>query len=113
MTDIFANRRQALKVTLGSFALSVMGSAHAQAKPLKILVPFAPGGGNDVFARQMAKSLGELRPQGVIVENKPGAGGNVGTEQVVRSPADGSTGRSRRNAPVAVINQRTAPGHCG
>lgn len=91
MTQIFANRRQALTVTLGSFALSIMGSAHAQAKPLKILVPFAPGGGNDVFARQMAKSLGELRLQSVIVENKPGAGGNVGTEQVVRSPADGST----------------------
>ncbi|MGH6637797.1 MAG: Bug family tripartite tricarboxylate transporter substrate binding protein [Polaromonas sp.] len=60
-------------------------------KPLKIVVPFAAGGGNDVFARQMAKSLGELRSQGIIVENKPGAGGNLGTEQVVRSAADGAT----------------------
>lgn len=63
----------------------------AAAKPIRLVVPFAPGGGNDVFARQMAKGLGELRRQGIVVENKPGAGGNLGTEQVVRSPADGST----------------------
>jgi tripartite-type tricarboxylate transporter receptor subunit TctC len=67
--------------------------AHAQndARPIRIVVPFAAGGGNDVFARQMAKGLGELRRQGVIVDNKPGAGGNLGTEQVVRSTPDGST----------------------
>ena len=67
--------------------------AHAQpeARPIRIVVPFAAGGGNDVFARQMAKGLGELRKQGVIVDNKPGAGGNLGAEQVVRSAPDGST----------------------
>ncbi|WP_341887122.1 tripartite tricarboxylate transporter substrate binding protein [Variovorax sp. YR752] len=68
--------------------------AHAQpsdAKPIRIVVPFAAGGGNDVFARQMAKGLGEARKSGVIVDNKPGAGGNLGTEQVVRSTPDGST----------------------
>lgn len=68
--------------------------AHAQqsdAKPVRIVVPFAAGGGNDVFARQMAKGLGEVRKSGVIVDNKPGAGGNLGTEQVVRSTPDGST----------------------
>lgn len=74
-------------------ALVALGApAWAQnAKAIKIVVPFAPGGGNDVFARQMAKSLGELRSQSVIVENKPGAGGNLGTEQVVRSAGDGTT----------------------
>ncbi|QFZ83398.1 tripartite tricarboxylate transporter substrate binding protein [Variovorax paradoxus] len=68
--------------------------AHAQpsdGKPIRIVVPFAAGGGNDVFARQMAKGLGEVRKSGVIVDNKPGAGGNLGTEQVVRSTPDGST----------------------
>jgi tripartite-type tricarboxylate transporter receptor subunit TctC len=80
-------RRALLLVLLASAGLPVW----AQDKPIKIVVPFAPGGGNDVFARQMAKSLGELRKQSVIVDNKPGAGGNVGTEQVVRSAPDGTT----------------------
>lgn len=72
-------------------AAGLPARAQSDAKPMRIVVPFAPGGGNDVFARQMAKSLGELRRQGVIVENKPGAGGNLGSEQVVRSAPDGST----------------------
>ena len=78
---------------LGALAASGL-PARAQssdARPIRIVVPFAAGGGNDVFARQMAKSLGELRKQAVIVENKPGAGGNLGSEQVVRSTPDGST----------------------
>ena len=77
---------------LGLLAAAAL-PAHAQndARLIRIVVPFAAGGGNDVFARQMAKGLGELRRQGVIVDNKPGAGGNLGTEQVVRSTPDGST----------------------
>lgn len=81
-------RRTLLLASLASTGLPVWAQ---DGKAIKIVVPFAPGGGNDVFARQMAKSLGELRKQSVIVENKPGAGGNVGTEQVVRSAADGAT----------------------
>lgn len=77
---------------LGSLAAAGLPAwSQADAKPIRIVVPFAPGGGNDVFARQMAKSLGELRKQSVIVDNKPGAGGNLGSEQVVRSTPDGST----------------------
>ncbi|MDR6450949.1 tripartite-type tricarboxylate transporter receptor subunit TctC [Variovorax beijingensis] len=72
-------------------AAALPAHAQADARPIRIVVPFAAGGGNDVFARQMAKGLGELRRQGVIVDNKPGAGGNLGTEQVVRSAPDGST----------------------
>jgi tripartite-type tricarboxylate transporter receptor subunit TctC len=82
-------KRRAL--LLASLASAGLPAFAQDGKAIKIVVPFAPGGGNDVFARQMAKSLGELRRQSVIVENKPGAGGNVGTEQVVRSAPDGAT----------------------
>ncbi|MGJ7608905.1 Bug family tripartite tricarboxylate transporter substrate binding protein [Variovorax sp. LT1R20] len=86
--------RRELLVLLGLLAgagLPAYAQSDAGNKPIRIVVPFAAGGGNDVFARQMAKGLGELRKSGVIVDNKPGAGGNLGTEQVVRSTPDGST----------------------
>ena len=86
-------RRELLLGLLAAAGLPVHAQQHQSdaAKPIRIVVPFAAGGGNDVFARQMAKGLGELRKSGVIVDNKPGAGGNLGTEQVVRSAPDGST----------------------
>jgi tripartite-type tricarboxylate transporter receptor subunit TctC len=88
MNRLHSSRRTLLLAFLA--AVSVSAGAQSS-RPIRIIVPFAPGGGNDVFARQMAKSLGELRNQSIIVENKPGAGGNLGTEQVVRSAADGTT----------------------
>lgn len=60
-------------------------------KPIKIIVPFAPGGGNDVFARQLATQLTTLLGVQVLVDNRPGAGGTVGTDAAAKSPADGST----------------------
>jgi tripartite-type tricarboxylate transporter receptor subunit TctC len=73
-------------------ALPCVATAQTSTKPIHIVVPFTPGGGNDVFARQIAKGLAELRGQAVIVENKPGASGTIGTEQVVRSSdVDGTT----------------------
>jgi len=91
MRAAFDARRRAL--VLAALAAGAVGVARAQSssRPIRLVVPFAAGGGNDVFARQMAKSLGELRQQGIVVENKPGAGGNLGTEQVVRSAPDGLT----------------------
>src|SRR5258706_11512897 len=61
------------------------------AKPVRIVVPFAPGGGSDFIARFMAQRLTESFGSQVIVENKPGAGGVLGIEQSVKSPADGYT----------------------
>jgi tripartite-type tricarboxylate transporter receptor subunit TctC len=79
-------RREAVAALL---ALATAGRVRAQAGGvLHLVVPFAPGGGNDVFARQMAEGLGEARHQTVIVDNRPGAGGTLGTEQVVRAGAD-------------------------
>ena len=68
--------------------------AHAQAyptRPIKIVVPFAPGGGSDFIARFIAQRLGTALGQPVIVDNRPGAGGTVGIDAGLASPADGYT----------------------
>ena len=88
------SRRKLL--TTSAWAL-LAGAAHqplyaqASGKVIRLIVPFAPGGGNDVFARQMAQGLGEQFKRNIIVENRPGAGGNLGTEFVARAAADGTT----------------------
>jgi tripartite-type tricarboxylate transporter receptor subunit TctC len=61
------------------------------AKPLRMIVPYAPGGGADITARVVSQLLTTRLGQQVLVENRAGAGGNIATEFVVRSPADGYT----------------------
>ena len=77
-----------------ALAGAVATQVHAQAwptKPVKYLVPFAPGGVSDGVARLIALHLGEKLGQPVIVDNKPGVSGIVGTQAAARSPADGYT----------------------
>ena len=74
------------------------------AKPVKIIVPSAPGDGSDILARAIAQKLTERWGQTVIVENRPGAGGVVGTEAAAKSPADGYT-VIMGNAGSHAINQ--------
>ena len=69
-------------------------AARAQAypaRPVRIVVVVAAGGGNDIVARLIGQFLSEKLGQSFIIENRPGAGGNIGTEAVVRAPADGYT----------------------
>jgi len=71
-----------------------VGNAAAQsypAKPVRIIVPTSPGGGNDFVARHVAQKLGERLGQQFIVENRPGAGGTIGTAQAARAAPDGYT----------------------
>ncbi len=70
--------------------------------PVRIVVPFPPGGSNDVIARIVAQKLGALWGQSVIVENHAGAGGNVGAQYVVRSAANGYTLLLAAPGPLAV-----------
>jgi tripartite-type tricarboxylate transporter receptor subunit TctC len=67
------------------------GAAPWPAKPLRIVSPFAPGGGNDTLSRILAAALTTRLAQQVVVENRPGANTIVGTELVVKSPPDGYT----------------------
>lgn len=76
-------------------ALLLVGPAAAQQsypiKPIRIVVPYTPGGASDIVARVYAHGVGEILGQQVIVENKPGGGTNIGAEFVARSAPDGYT----------------------
>jgi tripartite-type tricarboxylate transporter receptor subunit TctC len=80
-----------------ALALVGTGSIGAQAqtaypqKPVRIVVPFAPGGASDILARALSTKLSESMGQSVIVENRPGAGGTLGAEAVAKSAPDGYT----------------------
>ena len=60
-------------------------------KPIRLIVPFAPGGSTDVIARIVAPALSRALGQSVVIENKPGGGGTTGTLEMLRAPADGHT----------------------
>jgi tripartite-type tricarboxylate transporter receptor subunit TctC len=70
---------------------SFVSSQTYPVKPVKIIVPSAPGGGSDIIARQLAQSFTKVFGQSFFVENKPGAGNMIGIEAVVHAPADGYT----------------------
>jgi len=82
-----------LHLAAGAAALpAVSHVARAQTyptRPVRLIVPVAPGGESDILGRLMGQWLSERLGQQFVIENRPGAGGNIGTEAVVRAPADG------------------------
>ncbi len=89
------SRRQLLAGICAGSAAVAASMARAQAgfpgRPVTVVVPYAPGGQGDVFARLISNDLGKALGQSVIVDNRPGASGALGTRMVVRAPADGLT----------------------
>ncbi len=87
-------RKTFLRTAFGAAMLAMAASALAQAyptKPVRVIIPFPPGGTLDTVGRQLAQKLGEQMGQNFIVENKPGGNGVIGGDVVAKAPADGYT----------------------
>ncbi len=88
-----------------------LGQNGGQERPIRLIVPFPPGGGTDVVARVVAQRLGEALGVTVVAENRPGAGGSIGSEVVARAVPDGTTiGIATSSThPAAVVLQKGVP----
>lgn len=111
------NRRTLCGLLLGAGLASVCGPAAAQTptgpypnRPIRIIVPFVPGGTIDVVTRLLARNLQESLKQPVVVDNRAGAGGVVGVDHVAKSRPDGYTLVLNAATPmVTVVSLSTAP----
>ena len=105
--------RLALAALSLALASAVPGAAFAQeafpSRPVRMIVPFAPGGGIDVVGRTLGAKLAERWKQPVVIENRPGASGAIGTELAAKAPADGYTLLMSVNTIVMVpsLNPKT------
>jgi tripartite-type tricarboxylate transporter receptor subunit TctC len=92
------NRREIVRLTAGALAAASVRGAEAQddaksypVRTIRVIVGFAAGGGNDIFARLVGQKLQELVGRPVVIENRPGAGGRLAAAYVAGQPADGYT----------------------
>src|SRR6202048_3094686 len=94
------NCREIVRLMAGASAMAMARARGAQAqdaakpypsRPIRVIVGFAAGGGNDIFARLVGQKLSELLGQSVVIENRPAAGGRSSAEYVANQPADGYT----------------------
>ena len=96
MKEILMQARRLALVALASLAMGVaatpaFGQSAWPTKPVRIVVPFAPGGTTDILARAVAPELSRAFGQSFVVENRAGAGGNLGADIAAKSPPDGYT----------------------
>jgi len=84
-------RRATLAVALMLLPVLALGQASYPNRPIRMIVPFAPGGASDFVARIISPKLGELLGQSIVIENKPGASGNIGMEAGAKAAPDGYT----------------------
>ncbi|MCW5735816.1 MAG: tripartite tricarboxylate transporter substrate binding protein [Enhydrobacter sp.] len=84
-------RRRFLVASAAAFALPAHAQAPWPSKPIKLVVPYAPGGSTDVVGRVIAEYLGQRLGQNIVVENRPGKGASIGTSQVAKAQPDGYT----------------------
>ena len=101
MKRIFLKSLLALSCGLAVLAPVAQAQSYPT-KPIRLIVPFPPGGGNDVIARVIAQKLGERLGQQVIVDNRAGANGIVGLQALMQSPPDGYTLAVGAAGPLAV-----------
>ena len=103
-------------ITLAALALAIAGSAPPSAfalypeRPVTLLVPFAPGGANDIVGRIVADALGEALGQPVVIEHRGGAGGNIGMGMVARAQPRATAGRARAAAQGGIRRHRRPAG---
>ncbi len=98
--------KRGLGSAVGIFLALTGSPAHAQSawpeRAVRFIVPSSPGGGTDLYARQLAQALSESLKQQFIVDNRPGASGNIGAEAAAKSAPDGYTFLVTANPAIAV-----------
>ena len=98
-------RRRFCSTAAAASALARIPQAFAQtfpSRPVRLIVPYAAGGGTDALARVVAQALGEKLGQSIVIENVTGGGGNLATQTVAAAPADGYTILMANQGPMAV-----------
>src|SRR6185369_1120776 len=94
--------KRALLAVLVALAPGMAAAQGYPSKPIRLIVPFVPGGNVDITARTVAPALGEALGQPIVVENRTGAAGMVGAQALLASPADGYTLMMGSNSSLAV-----------